>query len=141
MNKTMKYKLKLDYTADELKELKELSKAYDSPMYAISKLLTARTHGVENLQAKYLEMRHEDEFDLMADINNVIMGTAVFPYPKKYYVQLIAGDEESYLNINPIGGEQLYNRLGLNGWKTKFTRDEVIAIDPRLVPFMEEVEK
>ena len=134
------HKLKLDYTEDELKELKELGKAYDSPMYAISELLIAGTRGVGSLQAKYMTMEHTKEFDFMADINNVVMGTAVFSYPKKYYVQLIAGDEESYLNINPIGGAELYNRLGLNGWKTKFTRDEVIAIDPRLVPFMEEVE-
>ena len=39
----MKYKLKLNYTEGELKELKELGKAYDSPIHAIGKLLMPET--------------------------------------------------------------------------------------------------
>ena len=35
----MKYKLKLDYTADELKELKRLSKDYKSPINAIYQII------------------------------------------------------------------------------------------------------
>ena len=59
---------------------------------------------------------------------------------KKYYVHLIKGDENSYLNIISNGVMELSNDFDSNGWKTKFTRDEVVAIDPRLVVFMEEVE-
>lgn len=138
----MKYKLKLNYTENELRELKELGKARNSPMTAVSRVVKTgvKIQPYEFLWRKYRTLDSHKEFDFMADINNVVMGTVIFPEPKKYYVQLIAGDEESYLSTNPIGGVQLYNRRGLNGWKTKFTRDEVIAIDPRLVPFMEEVE-
>jgi len=39
MRKIMKYKLKLDYTADELKELKRLSKDYKSPINAIYQII------------------------------------------------------------------------------------------------------
>ena len=60
---------------------------------------------------------------------------------KKYYVHLIKGDENSYLNIISNGVMELSNDFDSNGWKTKFTRDEVVAIDPRLVMLMEEVEK
>ena len=60
---------------------------------------------------------------------------------KKYYVHLIKGDEESYLNINLEGGAELGTKFGYGHWKTKFTRDEVVAINPKFVPFMEEVEK
>lgn len=87
MNKAKKYKLKLDYTADELKELKELSKAYHSPMNAISQIIKEGAAGdsFRHLRAKYLAMEYEDEFDFMADVNNVVMRTAVFP-EKKYVV-------------------------------------------------------
>ncbi|WP_257719942.1 hypothetical protein [Companilactobacillus ginsenosidimutans] len=39
----MKYKLKLDYTAEELKELKELRVYYFSPMNAIRDMLNVGT--------------------------------------------------------------------------------------------------
>ena len=129
-----KYKLKLDYTADELNELKELSKTYDSPMYAISKLLIAGTHGVENLQAKYLEMRHEDEFDLMADINNVIMGTAIFP-EKKYVVH---DTTDHYIYYDELLDNLRWSQpLRMPEKKTK---DEWLAINPAYEPMLEEVE-
>lgn len=59
---------------------------------------------------------------------------------KKYYVHLIKGDEYSYLNINSDWGAELDNKFEFGGWQTKFTRDEVIAIDSKLVPFMEEAD-
>lgn len=138
----MKYKLKLDYTADELKELKRFSTDYHSPMNAIKQIVKegVADDQFRHLREKYLAMEYEDEFNFMADVNNVVMGTAIFPKPKKYYVHLIKSDCYSYLNINTYGGLKLYDRLELNGFKTKFTREEVVAMDPRLVPLMEEVE-
>jgi len=59
---------------------------------------------------------------------------------KKYYVHFFKDDEHSYLNVNFDGETEIDNYFEFNGWKIKFTRDEVVAIDPRLVPFMEEVE-
>lgn len=60
---------------------------------------------------------------------------------KKYYVHLIKDNEYSYLSMSWDGVVELDDNLAFSGWQTKFTRDEVIAIDPRLVPFMEEVEE
>ena len=60
--------------------------------------------------------------------------------PKKYYVHLIKGNEKSYLNITSYGSVDLLSNFEYSGEKNKFTREEIIAIDPRLVPFMEEVE-
>jgi len=136
MNKAKKYKLKLDYTADELEELKELRKDYDSPMYAISKLLIAGTHGVENLSAKYLEMRQEDEFDFMADINNVVMGTAIFS-EKKYVVHDSATNQYIYYNKldESFYWSQLQSRIPeIN------TKDEWLHINPAYELRLERVE-
>lgn len=142
MNKTNKYKLKLEYTADELKELKRLNTDYHSPMNAIKQIVKEGVVGDQlgHLREKYLAMEYEDEFDFMADVNNVVIGTAIFSNPKKYYVQLIKGDCYSYLNITSDGVMELSNDFDSSTWQTKFTRDEVVAIDPKLVPFMEEVE-
>ena len=131
-----KYKLKLDYTADELKELKELSKTYDSPMYAISELLIAGPHGVENLQAKYLEMRHEDEFDLMADINNVVMGTAIFP-EEKYFVH--DTNTNSVIYHDDINNKLIWAPLRFYR-PVKRTKEEWLAINPAYETMLERVE-
>lgn len=123
-------------------ERKELEEAKDNGFNNAIRLI----NGIAGNESDciFLAGRYEDESSdednlLARDIADYYAGVAKFP-DKKYYVQLIAGDEESYLNINPNGGAKLYNRLGLNGWKVKFTRDEVVAIDPRFVPFMEEAE-
>ena len=132
-----KYKLKLHYTADELRELKELSKTYDSPIYAISELLIAGTRGVENLQAKYLEMRHEDEFDLMADINNVIMRTAIFP-EEKYVVHDSTTGQYIYCNVLAKGDLHWW-KLGAETAERK-TKEEWLAINPAYEPMLEKAE-
>ena len=131
-----KYKLKLDYTENELKELKELSKTYNSPMYAISELLIAGTHGVENLQAKYFAIGREDEFDFMADINNVVMGIAIFP-EEKYVVHDKVTDQYIYYSMN-----QKRKRWGqLQLWTPeKKTKDEWLAINPAYESMLEKVE-
>ena len=92
------------------------------------------------LKKKYPSVYYDVQKDKWF-INNVVMGTAIFPNPKKYYVQLIKGDEYSYLNINSEGGAELGTKFGFGHWKTKFTIDEVAAMNPQLVLFMEEVEK
>lgn len=115
----MKYKLKLDYTEEELRELKELG---------------AGTHSVENLQAKYLEMRHEDEFDFMADINNVVMGTSIFP-EKKYVVHDKATDR--YVCFNRLEESFYWSQLWIPEKKTK---DEWLAINPAYETMLERVE-
>ncbi|GEO63993.1 hypothetical protein [Companilactobacillus nantensis] len=128
------------YSKDEQKELE-----YTKKNMSCNDLLHNITYFPANTECgsikdKYDAADTDERISIIRDILDFYTDKATFIVPKKYYVQLIAGDEESYLNINPNGGAKLYNRLGLNGWKVKFTRDEVVAIDPRLVPFMEEVE-
>ena len=89
-----KYKLKLDYTADELKELKELGKNTNSPINATGRIadIDNNSDKFKNLQLKYVDMDYKDEFDFMTDINNVVMGTAIFP-EEKYVVHDKATDQ------------------------------------------------
>ena len=94
------------------------------------------------IKDKYYNVKEDEQISIIRDILDFYTGNAKFT-EQKYYVQLIKGNETSYLTIDPDGILGLGGRLSLElgSWKTKFTRDEVIAIDPRLVPFMEEVEE
>ena len=128
------------YSKDEQKELEKVKEiGINDFLHSITGFTSDTRFGL--IWEKYDKAEQDEGTSIIRDILDFYTDKAKFIVPKKYYVQLIAGDEESYLNINPNGGAKLYNRLGLNGWKTKFTRDEVVAIDPRLVKFMEEVEK
>jgi len=139
-----KYKLKLDYTADELKELKRIEKNNSSPMNATRQIADIGNNSdkLKNLQIKYAGIDYEDEFDFMADINNVVMGTAIFPEPKKYYVHLIKGDSDSYLNYG-LDSKNYYtsDKEEISRLKTQFTKEEIRAINPNYLLFIEEVRK
>ena len=132
----MKYKLKLNYTENELRELKELGKAYDSPIHAIGKLLMPETHGVGSLQAKYMTMEHTKEFNFMADVNNVVMGTAIFP-EKKYVIHDKVTDQYIYYNV--LQGDLHWWQLGA-GTAEKKTKEEWLAINPAYEPMLEEAD-
>lgn len=136
MNKTKKYKLKLDYTADELKELKRFNTDYHSPMNAIKQIVKKGVVGDQlgHLRAKYFAIGHEDEFDFMADINNVIMGTAVFP-EEKYVVHDKATDQ--YVRFNTLEGTFYWSQLEKTEIKTK---EEWLAINPAYEAMLEKVE-
>ena len=140
----MKYKLKLHYTADELKELKRFSTDYHSPMNAIKQIVKEGVVGDQlgHLREKYLAMEYEDEFNFMADVNNVVMGTAILPESKKYYVHLIKGDSDSYLNYG-LDSKNYYtsDKEEISRLKTQFTKEEIRAINPNYLLFIEEVRK
>lgn len=133
----MKYKLKLNYTEGELKELKELGKACDSPIHAIGKLLTLETRGFVNLQTKYITMEHTKEFDFMADINNVVMGTAALP-KELYIVHDINTDSVIY-------HDDINNKLGWGPLTfyspVKNTKEEWLEINPAYESMLELVEE
>lgn len=137
-----KYKLKLHYTADELKELKRFNTDYHSPMNAIKQIVgKGDCNGpFKNLREKYFEIKPEEEFDFMADINNSVMGTAIFPEPKKYYVHFIKDDSDSYLNYG-LDRENYYttDKEEISCVKTQFTKEEIRAINPSYLLFIEEV--
>jgi len=134
----MKYKLKLDYTEDELKELKRFNTDYHSPMNAIKQIVKEGVVGDQlgHLREKYLAMGHEDEFDFMADVNNVVMGTAIFP-EKKYVVHDSATNQYIYYNKldESFYWSQLQSRIPeIN------TKDEWLHINPAYELRLERVE-
>ena len=140
MNKAMKYKLKLDYTADELKELKELGKNYWSPMKTVWQIVRAGDCNgpFKNLREKYFEIKPEDEFDFMADINNVVMGTAIFP-EKKYIVHDKVTDQCIYYNWSFTERGLRWGQLKKEVPEMK-TKDEWLAINSAYEPMLEKVE-
>lgn len=129
------------YSKEERKELEE---AKDNGFLSVIALFCSIKRDDNNCHALYEKYYREDTNgnNLMAkDIIDFYYGNAKFPKPKKYYVHLIKDNECSYLSTSWDGEVQLGNDFYSSNWKTKFTRDEVIAIDSRLVPFMEEVEE
>lgn len=134
-----KYKLKLDWTADELEELKELSKTYNSPMNVIRRIVAAKMgtfdNPLRNLREKYLSIGFEDEFDLMVDINNVIMGTAVFP-ENKYVVHNKVTDQ--YVRFDTLEGTFYWSQLERTETHTK---EEWLAFNPAYESMLEKVEE
>ena len=135
-----KYKLKLDYTADELKELRRLGKAYDGPMAAVYQLgeVEVCNDPFINLRRKYMTIGNEDELDFMTDINNVVMGTAIFP-EEKYIVHDKVTDQCIYYNWawteRGLDWGQLEKEI-----PEKKTKDEWLAINPAYEPMLESVE-
>ena len=133
-----KYKLKLHYTEEELKELKELGKNYGSPMTTVWRVVgKGDCNGpFKNLREKYFEIKPEDEFDFMADINNVVMGTAILP-EKKYVVHDSVTDRYIYYSVTTSGLCWRQLQAGIPEIKTK---DEWLAISPAYELMLERVE-
>lgn len=134
-----KYKLKLDYTEEELKELRILGE-YDSPMNAIWLVVEAGSSNNKfiNLREKYIAMEYEDEFDFIEDISNVIMGTAIFP-EKKYVVHdKVTGQ---YIYYNVTGWSLCWGRFDVTiGMPEKMTKEEWLKISPAYEAMLEKVE-
>ena len=133
-----KYKLKLDYTADELKELKELGKNTNSPINATGRIagIDNNSDKFKNLQLKYVDMDYKDEFDFMADVNNVIMGTAIFP-EKKYVVHDKVTDQYIYYSVKRIG---LFWGQPNSDIAEIHTKEEWLKINPAYEAMLEKVE-
>ena len=134
----MKYKLKLDYTEEELKELRELRENHDSPMYATRQIadIGNGSDKLKNLQIKYAGIDYEDEFDFMADINNVVMGTAIFPC-ELYIVHDKVTDQYIYYSIEHIGLRWGQLKL-VNPFQN--TKERWLEINPAYEPMLERVE-
>ena len=138
MSKIMKYKLKLVYTEDELEELKTLSRAYNSPMTAIWRVVGAENCNnlFRKLWRKYRTLDTNKEFDFMSDINNMIMGTSIFS-EKKYVVHDKVTDR--YIYFNRI--EKSFYWSQLKSWIPEIkTKDEWLAINPEYEPMLEKVD-
>lgn len=135
----MKYKLKLDYTEDELQELRKIGMIYDGPIAAVYQLgeTEVRNDPYRNLRRKYRILDIHKEFDLMADINNVVMGTAIFP-EKKYIVHDKVTDQ--YIYYNTLQGDLRWWHLGAETAETN-TKEEWLAINPAYEKMLELVEE
>ena len=123
-------------------EQRELEEAKDNGFLSVIPLFCSIKYDDDDCRALYKKYYREDtngNNQMARDIVDFYCGNAKFP-EQKYYVHLIKGDRFSYLNITSNGEAKLDSKSDSWSWKTKFTRDEVVAIDPRLVPFMEEVE-
>jgi len=95
----------------------------------------------DSIKDKYDEADTDERISIIRDILDFYTDNAKFPEPKKYYVHLIKGDENSYLKINSDGGAELANKFEFGDWKNKFTHEEIISINPQFLLFEEEVEK
>ena len=131
-----KYKLKLDYTADELKELKELGKYYSNPMTAVYRVarVIACNDPFRNLWKKYKILDIYKEFDFMADISNVVMGTAIFPEDKYVVHDKVTN---RYICFDKLKGSLYWSQLRIPEAKTK---EEWLKINPAYEPMLEKVE-
>jgi len=132
-----KYKLKLDYTTLELEALKRLGEVCDSPMTAVWVVAEEEdcTGLFKKLHAKYTTIEHEDEFDFMEDINNVVMGTAIFP-EKKYVVHDKIAGQYIYYSVKRVS--LFWGQLGAV-IPYKNTKKEWLAINPAYEPMLERV--
>jgi len=132
----MKYKLKLDYTADELKALRILGE-YDSPMYAVNQIVQAKVcnNPFISLWRKYRTMEYEDEFDFVADINNAVKGTAIFP-DKKYAVHDSVTDR--YVCFNALAETFCWSPVQSRIPEMK-TKKEWLKINPAYEAMLEKV--
>lgn len=135
-----KYKLKLDYTEGGLKELKRLGEDYCSPMKAIYRIVGLESgtcdNPFKNLREKYLAIGLEDEFDFMTDINNVAMGTAIFP--NKLYI-VHDTNTNSVIYHDDINNKLIWAPLCFYR-PVKNTKEEWLAINPAYEPMLEKVE-
>ncbi len=127
------------YSEEEQKELKKFKK-----IFGINDLLhiitgIAPDTGCSLIWRKYDKAEKDERISIIRDILDFYTDKARFA-EQKYYVHLIKGNEKSYLNITSYGSVDLLPNFEYSGQKNKFTREEIIAIDPRLVSFMEEVE-
>ena len=126
-------------------ERKELEEAKDNG-FSDAICLINGIIGYDN-DCIFLAGRYEDESSdednlLARDIADYYAGVAKFPEPKKYYVKLIRNNDGSYLNRS-----KLYNFCMTTScqpdetFQTKFTEQEIKAIDPRYMEFAVPVEE
>lgn len=127
------------YSKEERKELENAKK--DTYFNNLINTITSNRATAEYcfIKSKYYKVKEDEQISIIRDVLDFYTDKAKFP-EQKYYVQLIKDNEYSYLTITPDGVLGLGSRLEIGSWKTKFTRDEIVATDPRLVPFMEEVD-
>ena len=128
------YKLKLNYTVDELKELKSLKYApFHSTLLVVE--ITASDGQFKDLHQKWLKMPAVDELKFMTDIYNVSWDRVDWPKEKLYVVHDNVTDQYIKKTIN-----------GVFVWTNALspcvnTKSEWLAINPAYEAMLEEVEQ
>ena len=96
-----KYKLKLNYTPEELKELKLLKHApFHSTLIVVE--ITALDGQFKDLHQKWLEIPAVDELKFMTDIYNASWDRVDWPKEKLYYVHDNVTDQYIKKTINGV---------------------------------------
>lgn len=94
------------------------------------------------LAGRYEDESSDEDNQLARDIADYYAGVAKFPEPKKYYVQLIRNNDDSYLNRDLLSGFCMTSGCQPDEiFQTKFTEQEIKDIDPRYMAFAVPVEE
>ena len=129
-----KYKLKLNYTPEELKELKFLKHApFHSTLLVVE--ITALDGQFKDLHQKWLEIPSVDELKFMTDIYNASWDRVDWPKEKLYVVHDNVTDQYIKKTIN-----------GVFVWTNVLapcvnTKSEWLAINPAYEAMLEEAEE
>ena len=128
------------YSEDEQKELENAKRHMSCNDLLL--IITGNRATAEYcfIKGKYYKVKEDEQISIIRDILDFYCGDAKFP-EQKYYVHFIKDNRYSYLTITPDGVLGLGSCLEIGSWKTKFTREEIIAMNPQFLPFMEEVEE
>ncbi|WP_125673063.1 hypothetical protein [Companilactobacillus allii] len=127
---------------EELKMLKSVERSVSEilEMIQISSFYTEDLKGMLD-KKMYDTGRSRDEIgkvatDFILDISQFLSGTAKFE-ERLYYIQIIPNDAECYVNRYIQDDSLIISGKVeiMDKYKTKFTMDEIKAIDPRYVPF------
>lgn len=129
-----KYKLKLNYTQEELKELKFLKHAPFHSTLLVAEITTLDGR-FKDLHQKWLEIPAVDELKFMTDIYNASWNQVDWPKEKLYVVHDWATDQYIKKTIN-----------GVFVWTNVLapcvnTKSEWLAINPAYESMLEEVEE
>ncbi|MQS88270.1 hypothetical protein [Companilactobacillus mishanensis] len=128
---TKKYKLKMKYTPEELKELKVMINSRVSTIRILVDCI-AKDYSYHALHSKYLNFPSSDDFDFMADIYNVVMDQVEWP-EKQYRVHDKVTDQ--YIRI-----EHHQTWWSFNPPNYLRTKQQWLEINPAYEPMLEEVE-
>ncbi|KRK90908.1 DUF1642 domain-containing protein [Companilactobacillus futsaii] len=119
-------------------ERKELEEAKDSGFSSVMTLIYGIGEGYDDCHAlyeKYCRENTNDNNQMAKDIIDFYCGNAKFP-EQKYYIQLIKNNDSSYLNRNRLDASLTLDDCRLaQYYQTKFTEQEIKAIDPRYMAF------
>ena len=129
-----KYKLKLNYTPEELKELKLLKHApFHSTLLVVE--ITALDGQFKDLHQKWLEIPAVDELKFMTDIYNASWDRVDWPKEKLYVVHDQATEE--WLTYVQSDGENSFSWMSLTFPAYAKTKSEWLAINPAYEAMLE----